>query len=409
MYTRLFTGLLATGVLLISSWAQATGFRNPPEGAAALGRVGGRIAQIDDASAIVNNPANLAYVKDGEILASYMLVYSDVKYTDPSGISTETKDKDKHIPNFFGAMGIGEDNSVMLGLGVTSPWGQSTIWPEDRPFLGTAPYHAELVTINLSPTIAARIADRVLVGAGVDIMYSELDLRQHLPLLGVGGPLTSLRLQGDGEGFGFHAGVTWEVVDDHRLAATYRSPIEIDYDGDTDVGGFVGPLAPRSSFSSEIEFPTMVGLGYGIELSDDLRVGIDVEWIEFSKFDEFPVDVGVNGAFGLFPPSIPQLWDDTWTFGIGGDYQLNEAWVLRAGYIFMESPVPQATLSPTLPDDDRNVFSVGAGYHGQHHGLDIAYAINVFDRDVTENAMPAFNGEYELTGHLAQVSYRYAF
>ena len=37
----------------------AEGFRNPTSGAINLGRSGGRIAHVDNASAITQNPANL--------------------------------------------------------------------------------------------------------------------------------------------------------------------------------------------------------------------------------------------------------------------------------------------------------------------------------------------------------------
>ena len=42
-----------------ASFARADGFRNPPDGATALGRIGGTYVQIDDATAASRNPANL--------------------------------------------------------------------------------------------------------------------------------------------------------------------------------------------------------------------------------------------------------------------------------------------------------------------------------------------------------------
>jgi len=185
--------------------------------------------------------------------------------------------------------------------------------------------------------------------------------------------------------------------------------VEIEYDGDTDVTGFTGPLAPRSDFDSEIEFPAVVTFGYGVTIGEKLRVGADVEWFEFSRFDELPVDVGVNGAFGLFPPSVPQDWDDIWTFGLGADYQLSDEWILRAGWIYLESPIPEETLAPTLPDEDRSVFSVGAGYSAEQHGLDVAYAISDWDRDIDSNLNPATIGGYDATFQIVQVSYTFAF
>jgi hypothetical protein len=66
----LFRGsaIMGTGFycILLASSASAEGFRNPPAGAFNLGRAGGRIAQIDDSSAVAQNPANLMDLPDPE-------------------------------------------------------------------------------------------------------------------------------------------------------------------------------------------------------------------------------------------------------------------------------------------------------------------------------------------------------
>ena len=53
-------GSLLTAIVLFSATvAYSEGFRNPPPGTFNLGRAGGRIAQVDDSSAVQQNPANL--------------------------------------------------------------------------------------------------------------------------------------------------------------------------------------------------------------------------------------------------------------------------------------------------------------------------------------------------------------
>jgi long-chain fatty acid transport protein len=390
--------------------SDANGFRNPPEGAAAFGRAGGKIAHIDDPSAVVHNPANLADLETLRGQGGITIIHADIEYKGPGGRRSETRDKTKIIPSFFAAVPLGDSGDIILGVGVASPFGQSTVWPKDATFLGANAYFAEIITINVNPTLATRVSDSLLIGAGVDVMYSELDFRQQLGLLGPLGPLTGVRLQGDGSGLGFHAGATLDIAEGQRLAVTYKSSIEVDYEGDTDVSGFTGPLAPSSDFDSTIDFPSVVAFGYGITIGENLRVGVDIEWIEFSTFDALPLDLGVNNAAGIFPPAIPQAWDDSWTYGVGADLKLNDEWMLRGGWTYLETPIPEATVSPSLPDADRHFFALGLGFQGERHGLDFAYAISVYDREVDSDLAPlAFVGDYDTVSQLVQVTHRMVF
>ncbi len=400
--------LTALMVCTVVNSALANGFRNPPEGAAALGRSGAKITQVDDPSAVAINPANLAGARKMDAGAGVTLIQSSVEFRGSDGRRDETDDSIKAIPNVFGVVPLQGKGGWVFGIGLTSPWGQATEWPESGAVAGTAPYIAKLTTANLNPTLATRLGKKVRIGAGLDLLWGELDLRQQIALA-PGAPLTHVRLKGDGEGLGGNAGVTIDLPRRQRVSAVYRSPIEIDFKGDTTVTGFTGPLAPASDFRTEIEFPAMVGVGYGIGVTPKFNVGVEVEWVEYSRFKSLPVNVGANAAAGVFPPEIPQRWEDAWTYGIGADYAWNKTWTLRAGCVYLETPIPEDTLAPTLPDDDRWVFSVGAGYRKSANRLDLAYAYSEYDRAVEANLNPAYLGTYKAEIHLAQISYARQF
>ena len=96
------------------------------------------------------------------------------------------------------------------------------------------------------------------------------------------------------------------------------------------------------------------------------------------------------------------------------DFLINVTYVLMlglvGGYMFIESPIPDNTMSPTLPDADRHVFSVGLGRKSGGHSLDIAYAYSLFDdRKIDDNQDAAYNGDYDISSHLMGVSYGYTF
>src|SRR5947209_16862595 len=77
---------------LLAPTAQAEGFRNPPAGAFNLGRAGGRIAQVDDSSAVAQNPANLVDLQAPEANLAPSFVYFKADYQSPTGQTGETRD-----------------------------------------------------------------------------------------------------------------------------------------------------------------------------------------------------------------------------------------------------------------------------------------------------------------------------
>jgi long-chain fatty acid transport protein len=153
----------------------------------------------------------------------------------------------------------------------------------------------------------------------------------------------------------------------------------------------------------------MIGLGYGIRLLETLQLGVDVEWINFSQFEQLPLDIGSNNA--LLPArTIPEQWNDSWTCGFGLDWQFLPGWVVRGGYVFLQSPVPDDTLAPTLPDTDTHVMTLGLGYRHGRHAVDLGYALNFYeDRTITDSYNPAYNGKYETSSQLISVSYGISF
>jgi long-chain fatty acid transport protein len=409
-----FAALLLVLILAFAAQSMAEGFRNPPEGAAALGRAGGRIAIADDAAAVTHNPANLVELDGSEVQAAVTIVHAEVDYESPLGGTTETREPWKFLPNLYGVQAV-EGGNFAYGIGVTTPFGQSTEWDHNGLFRYSAPYYAELRMVEANPVFAARIGDRLSVAAGVSFYWSDLELRQYYPWSTVvGNPMApdgEARFTGDGQAWGGNVAATLQLTDRQRLAATYRSSFDVDYEGDFRVSNIPGPIAsPRSDFDTTIRFPAIAGFGYGFQVNDKLKIGIDAEWIEFSRYDSLSLDVAENNALLGPAANVSQDWNDSWTYGIGVDWQFADDLTLRAGYMYIESPIPDQTMSPTLPDANRSVFSVGLGYKVEGHSLDIAYAYSLFDdRDINNNQNPAYNGDYDIASHLLGVSYGYTF
>lgn len=407
--------LVLSGLIgLAAARSHGDGFRNPPPGATGLGRAGAVQAQIDDASALTFNPANLTLLNGQELEAALSVARTKTTFTSPAGQKVESDDAWQTLPNLYYAT-FSPDRNFGGGIAITTPYGQSAEWDKDTPFQYQAPYSASMMLVNFNPTVAFKLTDTLAFGLGVDVYTSSLEFKQSYPWAMItesAVPDGEARVDADGYGWGGNAGLNWQCAPGHRLALTYRSPVTVEYDGDFEVTR--SPFLPaggtyQSDMSTEIEFPDIVGAAYGVALSETLRVEADVEWLGWSRYDALDLDIDDDGGL-LREHSLAADWNDTWTYGLSMAWDTAENWTLRAGYSYIETPIPDHTFSPILPDADRHVFAVGAGYRKGRHAVDAAVTYNLYeDRTIASNPNPGLNGKYEFESDLFSLSYRYLF
>ncbi len=406
-------GVLVDGV-------RADGYRNPPPTAAGIGKSGVNRVFVDDASAISYNPANLTLVDGGSLVVDMTIAHTESTYNGPHG-KVRPDDPWQPLPNTYVAMPSRQDG-IVFGFGISTPYGQgSSINKYGLLAANTnqpSPlYDAKMMVLDFGPSVGIKLSDSLSVGLGADIIYSTLEFKQHYPwglLTGGFAPDGDAEAEGDGIAFGGNLGVTWKPVDRHTAVFTYRSPFKMEYDGDFKVSNFqaLPPIpglpdfsgtTPASDFSTEIEFPTILAFGYGVELTDSIRIEANVEWLEWSRNESMTIDLGNNAPLISGQETIPNNWNNTFTFGVGGEWQVCENWTLRSGYAFIETPIPDATLSPILPDADRHALSFGAGYSSGAHTVDVAYTFSFYDDRTTPS------GTYDIDSDLVGLTYSYSF
>jgi long-chain fatty acid transport protein len=374
-------------VIAMSSNLLADGYRNPPPTAEGIAKSGVNSAFVDDASAISYNPANLAMLTNGSFVASLTLARTANEYS-PVFAPGATFDSDgdwNFLPNFYYAAPVSE--AVVFGLGITSPYGQGIEWEASDflPYLGLldpapvldpnpVPYEASMMFVNFNPSLSVKASDSVYFGMGLNVAYSELELTA----LSSAGPSLA-KAEVDGWGFGANFGLTWLPTEDQRATLTYRSQVNTSYSGDLKVGG-----VNLGDPSITIKFPNTVGLGYGINLSDDIQVEALLEWIEWSVNED-------------------EDWDDTVTAGVGGSWAATDELVLRAGYAFIPTPISDDSMTWLLPDADRHALSVGLGYAIGDHVIDLAYTFSIYDDRDTPT------GDYDIDSDLLGLTYSYSF
>ena len=380
----------------------ADGYRNPPEGAYAIGAFGGHRAFADDANATIHNSANLVDLDRPMVQLNLLAGYGDNTFQ-TLGASDKTEDSFFTIPGFSGALPL-QPGKTAFGLSVYVPYGRSVDWGSDDFFAQNGiPYYGTMTVIDITPNFSVRLNEALSLGLGADIYSGEVEQRMLLvgPVAQAFGLPSGARskLTADGSALGFNAALTWKLTENQRLAATVRSPFSIDYSGLNRIQ-YAGNLGVKGT----IDYPTIAALAYGIELTDTFRIEADVEWLEFSRYEELVIEDSLGGTM-----TTAQNLDDTWTAGVGAEWEFAPRWTARAGFMYLENPTPDETYSPLGPDEDQEVVSLGLGYENDRHAVDVAYAYGLFDGRRIRGSANSPDGKYDYDMQLLSLSYGYKF
>jgi long-chain fatty acid transport protein len=462
-------------VLAGASQAQGAGFQLYEQSVSGLGTSFASTAAAEDASTVFWNPAGMAYLPGINVSAAAHVLRTSAKFnnqgsnivlpglTPPGGVPISGGNGGDAgvvavIPNLYYAHAISD--ALRVGVGVNAPFGLTTEY--DDGWVGR--YHAlksDLTTININPSVAWKINDAVSIGGGLNIQYAKVDLTQAVdfstvclgrvfaPTLSAalaqgvpapqaqalaaaacGGPTGFLTpgnaardgkvtFKGDNWGYGFNLGAMFQLAPSTRLGIAYRSNVKQTLEGDATFdkpAGLPAPLASNVAFANggikaDVNFPESVSFGVFSQIDDRWAVMGDLTWVHWKRFKELRIKFN-NGAADAV---TPENWDDSYKIAVGASYKLNDAWMLRAGLAFDQSPVPNEFRTPRIPDADRTWVSFGANWKVSKGGsLDFGY-VHIFIGNASLNHPNSTNtatlrGNYDKSSvDILSVQYNHRF
>jgi long-chain fatty acid transport protein len=393
----LFLILLAGVIGHLSQPCFASAFGLREQSASALGNAfAGGTTAADDPTYMFYNPAALALQAGSQIVAvaSFLrpVTSFDLKSgSSAGGVSTGGGDggsdvsDDQFVPAVFAVVDLSRRIDVVrnlkLGLAVTSPFGLETDY--NAGWAGR--YYAlqsKLRTINVGPTVAFDIVDGLSVGGGVQAQYADAELSNAVDFGSIAAaipPLAPLaqptrqdgraRFDGDDWAFGWTLGAIYEPWEGTRFGVSYRSKLKHDLKGDArfrldddGVGKAVSNATgafQNTGARARLETPETVAFGVSQDLDAQWSLMVDAAWTRWSRIDE----VRVRFDNPSQPDDVTNTdWNDTWFLGLGATYRPSDPWTLRAGVAYDQSPVPNRTRTPRVPDNDRYWFTLGLSY-----------------------------------------------
>jgi long-chain fatty acid transport protein len=398
-YIQIMVPLVVAGTAFcFTGGANASGFALVEQSVKQVGNaVSGGAASAEDASTIFFNPAGMTRLRGSQLVVGGHIISPSTKFSGSAttnsllgGASISGGDGGEAgsaalVPSFYYAHELNE--RLHVGIGVGAPFGLSTEY--DSNWAGR--YHAiksEVTTLNINPSVAYKVNDQLSLGGGINLMqasaelsnavdYSAVCLASQAPAtcaaLGLATPGTAstdgnFSVEGDDWGYGFNLGLLYEINQQTRIGAAYRSKVKQELEGEADFTAPAGITLPAaftavladSDATAAVDLPASLSLSVTTEVAPKWELMADITWTQWSSFDELRIEF--DNA--LKDDSVqPEEWEDTFKFSVGFNYRHNAEWTFRGGIAYDQTPIPDAELrTPRIPGNDRKWLAGGFSY-----------------------------------------------
>lgn len=413
---RLIPALIAVA---FSGSAAAAGFQLFGEqSASGIGNAGaGSAAVAENAGTVYYNPAGMTQLQSLEVSGGLTAVKTNFDFKD-SGSSVGTALGSSgdggngggwgYVPNAYMSMALNKD--IYIGLGIGAPFGLKTGY--NNPWQGAAQSISfDIKTVNINPSIAWRANEWVSLGFGlnwqkIDAEYTRAAATVNLGAGAAGAAGSTVRLNLGDDAWGWNVGALFTLSPATKLGVSYRSAIKYETTGNVSItsDGTVAATATTNGLIAQgrasdtkatIKLPDTFVLSLAHKVSNQWELLGDISWTGWSSIPK----VDVIRTSGLLNGQTAQTLDtdfrDTWRVAIGANYKLNDAWKLKTGIAYDQTPVKSAEHRlVSLPDNNRTWFSLGAQWKASKNmTLDIGGAyLYVKDANVNNDQTAALRG-----------------
>ncbi|MBN1425566.1 outer membrane protein transport protein [Candidatus Fermentibacteria bacterium] len=430
MHHRVVVVILMLSLGIGAAWG--SGFEIPEVGSRAMSVAVAFTGLADDPSAVWFNPAGITFLKGHQSTVGFTAIsVPGTKFTGTNSgsltaeVSEEAKD-DIFMPvHMYFVSDLGMEK-LRLGLGINSPFGLAKRWPAGSTFASDVMVMG-LSPLFVNPNIAYQVMPCMSVAAGFTFARANVSLMKapynyYVDLDGnptqfEGDKLFTLDMEGSGTGMGFNGALMGRLMEEKLgIGVSYRSEIEIDFEGDAsfanisrgtlpyDANGDGTPDAflpvSRMLFGSEtpisnamdegsttLTLPATLKLGVSYKVMPSLTLTADYDITMWSSYDTLSV---VFDTFTALNKPQAKDWEDTQAIRVGALYKFAPWLELGAGFLTDKNPIPDSTIGAELPDTDRTGITLGATIGQGPSSLSIGFLhLMMDDRDVDNLVMPS--------------------
>ena len=394
---RVMAALVSAALAGAAGGAHASGFALIEQNASGLGNAyAGAAAVAEDASTIFFNPAGMTRLTGMQAVAAGHAILPAAKFSNagstlaPLQPSLGGNGGDAGgwalVPNVYFSWQV--NPRWFIGVGVGAPFGLKTDY--DASWVGR--FHAiesELKTVNINPSVAFKVNEAFSIGAGINYQRAEATLSNAvnysaaafsaggaglLALIGGPGVEGVASMEGHDGAWGYNVGALFNLGEHTRIGLAYRSAVSYRIEGSVLFSNRPAALAaaiPNGSVMADLKVPGSASWSIVHRLNPRWDVMADMSWTDWSTLKALTI----LRSSGALLSTTPLDWNDTWRFSAGANYRYSDAWTVRIGAAYDQSPVPDSHRTPRIPDEDRTWLAFGLQYRpSKQMAIDFGYA-----------------------------------
>jgi long-chain fatty acid transport protein len=401
--------LLPVIALLAPYTGWSLGVRIGDQNPAATARGNAFTATADNPSAIYYNPAGITQLEGTQVLlGGYGVTIKERVSLDAGEDFRNTNNEFQFVPQAYMTW-TSKKLPISLGLGFYAPFGFALDYPDDTAFR-TISKKGMIEYLTVSPVLAWKITDTLSVAAGATINYAKAELERGVLANG-----DKFRFEGDDTAYGFTAGIMWAPHPMHHFGVNYRSATTMDFEGTSHLqyDGFSVPT-PFGPFkvpgvnqrehaeTQSFDFPQVVVFGYSFRPTEDWNFEFNIDWTDWDSLNTVTLKQKSGDVL------LPFNWRSSIFYEFGVTKKLAYGLHTSVGYMYSENSVPDESFTPSIPDSNRHIFSVGIGQKLEKWNWDLAYQYAHGPERESNLGLPS-DGKYRFDSHAVTLSLGYNF
>lgn len=367
----------ALAVFCLPGMVHATnGMNMEGYGPIALGMGGASMAYDNGTAAMMNNPATLGLMPEGNRV-DLALGFMGPDVSAKAGPAMAQSAADAFGGPAFGW--VSKNGKLTYGVGMYGQGGMGTEYAASS-FMGMGqnlPTRSELGVGRLLFPLAYNVSPDLTIGGSLDFVWAGLDVQ----MLDQGGGYLNASNNNDfsgkahATGYAAKIGLIYKLNSHLSVGAAYHSETSL---GDLEADGaqyIFGTTAHTGKFKAiNFQWPETYGVGISYLAGDKLTIAADYKRINWSGvMKDFHMSFSSPGM--SWDALMPQNWKDQDVWMLGMSYQAGDALTLRAGVNLGNNPVPDAFMHPLFPAIIKEHYTIGFGYRfSKASTIDVAYS-----------------------------------
>jgi long-chain fatty acid transport protein len=332
----------------------------------------GRAAMASDASTAGTNPAGMTRLDRSQMLTAVQGLYINSRFdTELSGFGGgDGGNAGGFVPSGSLHYVHRVTDDLRLGVSAGSYFGLGADHGDDwagRYYI----IEAKFRTLGVNPGAGYRVNNWLSVGAGVSILYANLDQKAAVNNSAVPGQAGladgKLEVDADDVGYGFNLGILVSPWGTTRFGLTYRSGIDLKFEDAVSLKN-IGPVLQGllnvsglagSKVDIDMTIPQALMFSAYHQLTDRWAVMGNIGWQDWSEFGKKDLTLRSTTST-TFTKDLD--FDDTWHFALGAQYRFAERWLWSVGAAYDTSPTDENNRTPSLPLDRQIRIGTGIQY-----------------------------------------------